>query len=305
MQRLEHLFNFSGVEEIELVGEDVEADSEARAGLVDVGEDGFHSHRAEYLEVGDGYERIAAVGLQRARDVDDVLALVALGGHGGVDAVLLQIADANRFAEQFHLAAAVVEIIFAGDVEAGGLIQSRDCIAQHRVAAVADGDGSGGIGGEKLDLDFFPSARMQLPCARLPECAASGRGATNLGMPVRRRHFEVDEAGAGDRDFADFGGQRDVRLDYFGDRARRLTLGLGESQRDVRRDVAVRGVARRFDPDRWNFGSQLTGGARPLDCVAKDGDDQFFHRSGAVCVPQSCQIDGAMLRRLTKALHLM
>ena len=298
MQSLEHGVNLSRVEEIELVGEDVEADSEARAGLVDVGEDGFDSHRAENLEVGDGHERIAPLRFQCARDVDDVLALVAVGGHRGVDAVRLEIAHADRFAEQLHLAAAVVEIIFARDVEAGRLVQARDRVAEHGVAAVADGHGSGGIGGEKLDLDFLASARTQLPRARLPECAAGARGSAHLGMPVRRRHFEIDEAGTGDRDLADFGGQRDVRFDYLGDRARRFALGLRERQRDVRGDVAVGGIARRFDSDRRNFGSQLTSGARPPDCVAKDGDDQFFHCKSRGRVPQSCQIDGAMLRRV-------
>ena len=147
MESLENCVNLSRVEEIELVGEDVEADSEARAGLVDVGEDGFDSHRAEYFEIGHGHQRIAAIRFQSARDVDDVLALVALVGHHGVDAVLLEIAHADRLAEQLHLAAAVVEIIFASHVETGGLVEARDGVAEHCVAAVADGDGTGGIGG--------------------------------------------------------------------------------------------------------------------------------------------------------------
>ena len=172
MQRFENGVNLSVIEEIELVAEDVEADSEARAGLVDVGEDGFDSDRAENLEIGHGHERIAPIGFQSARDIDDVLALVAVGGHRRVDAVRLQIARADRFAEQLHLAAAVVEIIFARDVEARRRVEPRDGVAEHRVAAVADGDGAGGIGGEKLDLHFFAGARTQLPRARLPERAA-------------------------------------------------------------------------------------------------------------------------------------
>ncbi len=56
-----------------------------------------------------------------------------------------------------------------------------------------------------------------------------------------------------------------------------FALGLGKSERDVRGDVAVGRVPGRFDSDRRNAGGQLTRGARPLDCVAKDGDDQFFH----------------------------
>ena len=83
--------------------------------------------------------------------------------------------------------------------------------------------------------------------------------------------------GPGDRHFADFSGQRDVRLNNFRDRARRLALGLCERERDVRGDVAMGRVPGRFDSDRRNAGGQLTRGARALDCVAKDGDDQFFH----------------------------
>ena len=249
LSALSTLSTCAAFEEIELVGEDVEVDSEARAGLVDVGEDGFDGDRSKNLEVGNRHERIAPLRFQGARDIDDVLALVAVFGHRRVDAVLLEIACADRLAEQLHLAAAVVEIIFARHVEAGRLVESRDRIAQHGVAAVADGDGSGRIGGEKLDLDFLAGARAQLPRARLPERAAGARGLTHLGMPVRGRHFEIDEAGAGDRDLAHFGGQRDVRLDYLGDRARRLALGLGESERDVRGDVAMGGIARRFGSD--------------------------------------------------------
>ena len=207
----------------------------------------------------------------------DILALVAVFGQRRVDAVLLEISHADRFAEQLHLAAAVVEIIFARDVEARRLVKARDGVAEHGVAAMADGHGAGGIGGEKLDLDFFSGTRTQLPRSRLPERASGARGAAHLGMPVSGRHFEIDEAGAGDRDFAHFRGHRDVRLDNFRDRARRFALGLRKSQRDVRGDVAVGGVAGRFDSDRRNAGGQLTRGARPLDCVAKDGDDQFFH----------------------------
>ena len=246
---------------------------------------GFDGRSAENLEVGDGYERVAALRFQSARDVDDVLALVALFGHRGVDAVRLEIPHAHGLAEQLHLAAAVVEIIFARDVEAGALVEARDGVAEHGVAAVADGQGAGGIGGEKLDLDFFACAGAQLPCARLPERASVARGAAHLGMPIGGRHFEIDKAGTGDRDFAHFCWHRDVRPDNFRDRARWFALGPGERQRDVRGDVAMSRVAGRFDSDRRKLSAQLTRGARPLDCVAKDGDDQFFHRGSRGCVP--------------------
>ena len=193
--------------------------------------------------------------------------------------MLLEISRAHRFAKQLHLAAAVVEIIFARDVEARRLVKARDGVTEHGVAAVADGEGAGGIGGEKLDLDFFPfvGSRTQLPCARLPERAPVARRAAHLGMPVGGRHLEIDEARARDRDFAHFRGQRDARLDNFRDHARWFALGLGDCQRDVRGDVAVGRVPGRFDSDRRNAGGQLTRCARPFDCVAKDGDDQIFH----------------------------
>src|ERR1039458_6750737 len=43
----------------EFVGIDVEANSQARASLVDVGEDGFDGRRAENLKLGHGHERVA------------------------------------------------------------------------------------------------------------------------------------------------------------------------------------------------------------------------------------------------------
>src|SRR6202035_1421094 len=89
VQSLQDIVNLARVEEIELVGEDVEADSESRAGLIDVGEDGFDSHRAENLEIGHRHERIAPLRFQCTRDIDDVLALVTVRGHRSVDTVRL------------------------------------------------------------------------------------------------------------------------------------------------------------------------------------------------------------------------
>ena len=54
-------------------------------------------------------------------EVDDVFALVAAGGEFGVLTVGLHVAGVDGGVEEFHLGAGVVDVVFAGDVVAGGL----------------------------------------------------------------------------------------------------------------------------------------------------------------------------------------
>ena len=68
-QTFDHRINLAVANEIELVGEDVETDSQFSAGFVDVREDRFLGRGAEDLEVGIVLELVAVNGDELARDV--------------------------------------------------------------------------------------------------------------------------------------------------------------------------------------------------------------------------------------------
>src|ERR1700688_4480326 len=123
------------------------------------------------------------------RDLTDVFALVAVLGHRGGTADLFEITCTHGFAEQPHLPAAVVEIIFARDDEPGRLVHPGKRVAQHGVASMADGERPGGIGREKLDLHFASGSNL-----RAPEALAFSGGTAQLAMPERRRHPKIEKS---------------------------------------------------------------------------------------------------------------
>ncbi len=255
----------------------LEADPQALAAARDVGEDRFHRGGAERFDIGRVLERVAALVLERTRDIADILALVAVLGQRRVDSQLLQIAHAHRLAEQLHLAPAVVEVVLARHLEAGRLEHARDRVTEHRVAAVADGERSGGIGGQELDLHAPRTAGAQLPFLRAEIFRAACERRAHLAMPVLRRHPEVDKPGARDRDLADFGGQLQMGANRVGDFARRLPLSPRHRERHVARDIAVRGILGSLGRDRGGRGFEQARGARTLDRGAQAGDYDFFH----------------------------
>jgi len=86
-----------------------------------------------------------------ARDVDQVLALIALVGQLDGVAEQLQVARAQRLREHAHLPAGVVEVVLAHDLVPGRVEQSRDAVAEHGVATVPDRERPGRIRGHELD----------------------------------------------------------------------------------------------------------------------------------------------------------
>ena len=125
---------------------------------------------------------------------------------------------------------------------AGRLVHPRERVAQHRVAAVADGERPGRIGREKLDLHLARGADL-----RAPEALAFGRGATQLAVPVCRRHPEIDESRAGHVRLRNLGREFQMGADDLGDRTRRFALRPRHHQRDVAGGIAMSRILGRLD----------------------------------------------------------
>ncbi len=133
---------------------------------------------------------VDALGGDPPPQLDDVLAFVAVrrqlgAGHTGDD----------RVGEAVDLAAAVVDVVLALDLVADRLQQADEGVAIGRVAAAADVQRPGRVGGDELDQDPL---------------RVGGRGRAEIladGDQRRQRppepgvgEEEVDEAGAGDLD---------------------------------------------------------------------------------------------------------
>ena len=293
-QALDHRVDLAAADEVEFVGVDVEADTEALAGAADVGEDRVFGRCAKNFQIGRVGKRLAVARNQVACDIADIFALVAVLGHRRGAADLFEVTRAHGFAEQLHLASAVVEVVLARDDEAARLVHAGERVAEHRVAPVADGERPGRVGREKLHLHL--AARADL---RAPEALAFGRGAAQLAMPERRRHPEIDKPRARHARLRDFGREFQVGADDLGDRSRRLFLGSRHYQRGVASRVAVGRVLGRLDArGGGRRGRELAGRARALDSGVQDGYDQVLHRIVRAIVPvkQSCQIEEASCR---------
>ena len=81
----------------------------------------------------------------------------------------------ERAGQRVDLAAGVVDVVFAGDGEAGLLQQRRQRVADDRAAAVADVQRAGRIGRDVFDVDRPPGADGGV--------AVGGAGGEDLGEP--------------------------------------------------------------------------------------------------------------------------
>ena len=108
---------------------------------------------------------------QIARDIDQVFALIMIGGQRYIVAKLLQITQLQALAQDDHLVAGIVVIILALDFVAGRFQQARHGIADHGVATVTDGDGTAGVGADEFDLRVLARADIQLE-SRLAQLAS-------------------------------------------------------------------------------------------------------------------------------------
>ena len=125
------------------------------------------------------------------REVDHVLAGIAVGGDLDVLAEELQVAGEQRAAEDLGLRAGVVHEVLALDVVARRLEHRREHAADRGAAAVAGGQRSGRVGADELDLHALPVAERDVA-----ERRAGVDDRVDLLREPRFGQAEVDEARA-------------------------------------------------------------------------------------------------------------
>ena len=224
---------------------DVELDAERLQVRVLLPAQLLHGKPLDGVEVGS--IRIVRVGSDVALgDVPDVLAVIAaLRKHCRAAAQFL---DPRLYAarEAQDLAAPVVVVELARHAPTGPLEQRRDCVAQGRLTAVADVQRTGRVGRDELDV-HGPT----LPHIASPVALASREHRLEDAGELRCSEKKIDEPGAGDFDLADQTlRELQGRDQPLGDRPGLLLERLGEGEREVGGDVAVRGVARPLELDR-------------------------------------------------------
>ena len=153
-QSLQHSPDFFRFEERGFVEESIVLDVDCRQRALDPGEHDALGFVAEALpaRVAQGF---AICLRQIARDIDQVFALIMIVGQRRVIAQLLQVTQLQALAQDDHLVAGVVVIIFTLDFVTGRFQQTRHRIANYCAACMTNGDGATGVGADELYLSFL------------------------------------------------------------------------------------------------------------------------------------------------------
>ena len=136
--------------------------------------------------------------LQLFCHASDIVALVAVGRERDLFAEQAKIAQPGGEAENVHLPAGVIDVILTRHVPAGKGEQAGQRCAIRGTPAMADVQGAGGVGRNKLDLDLL---RAPLGGAAKVSALVEGR-AYDFGF-LTGGQAEVDETGAGNFSAAD------------------------------------------------------------------------------------------------------
>src|SRR3989441_2358288 len=159
-------------------------------------------------------------------DVPDVLTVVAALRERRRPAAQLLDPRLHAARQAQNLRAAVVVVELARHAPARPLEQRRDRVAQGRLAAMADVQRTGGIGGDELDVRG-PAPPSVAPAVPL----AGGQHGREHARQLRLGQEEVDEAGPRDLHlFHITGGELERADQLVGDGTRRLPQTLREER---------------------------------------------------------------------------
>ena len=218
-------------------------------------------------------QAVAFLRAQRARDLDHVVALVAVVGKAHLHAAEFQVAQPDAGAEDVHLPAGVVDVVLAVHLVAAGFEDVGQGGAVGRAAAVADVQRAVGVGGDELHRHRL-ARFLRLPAVAVALLEHAAHGADQAG----RADPEVDEAGAGDLGTLDEARLRQGVEQLLGQLARAAPDALGHQHRDVAGVVAVRLVARALDGEvRFVARRQFAVAPQVEDRLQHQFADQFFH----------------------------
>ena len=204
LQQRHHLLVLAVIVEALLAEPDVEAHPKQLQVAPDLRHYFFQAQLAQFgyrLFRGEGEKAVFLLGDNLLRQLDHIVAEIAVGGHLGFFAQSLLVAGVEGTIESRHLAAGVVDIVFLFDVVALRRQDISQRAAQNRPPPVPDVEGAGGVDADELELDTAALAQVEVAVgfARRPD------GVHLPGQPVVAQG-EVDETGWGHGDAFDFGG---------------------------------------------------------------------------------------------------
>jgi hypothetical protein len=191
------------------------------------------------------HEAVAAPGSQPAGQLGDVLAVVGVVGKHHVAPEVLLVADPDAPGEPVDLGAGVVVVVLPVHLPPGPGQQLGDGVAEGGLAAVADVERPGRVGGDELDVHRLAGAVLRAAVVSVPlQDVGERAGHGALGQP------EVDEPGTRhlDRVDAECAGV-DPLGDLLGDLPRSASQDAGEGHGHVGGPVAVVGIAGTFQND--------------------------------------------------------
>ena len=184
-------------------------------------------------------------------EVDQVLARIPFFGQRGLVAEGLTHARLERARERLELRAGIVDVELRRDARALRAQEARERVADGGGARVDDHQRSGRIRGDELEPPALPGMAGAAPVI--------GAGLEDVvqraGRPCRREE-DVEEAGARDFHAGDLGHGGKVLRERIGDLAGRPLGGTRQGHRDVRRVVAVLGLA-------WHLPRTILGRGQP------------------------------------------
>ena len=172
-----------------------------------------------------------------------------------------------------NLHAGIVVIELAAHVPAARGEQTRDAIADRRVASVADVQRAGRIGRDEFHARHLAGAVLVVTVV-----AAIVEHARDLGVVRLRAQEEIDEARSGDFHFVDLCTFRQRGDQRFGDRARILARRFGQQHRGIGGEIAMFFLPRAFDHEgRGGIGGQGALFPQALDRAQDELIQSFFH----------------------------
>jgi hypothetical protein len=210
-----------------------------------------------------GRRREVVLGGVPGRQLDEVLAGIAVVRQRGRLADRLAQARLERAREGVELVAGVVDVELRGHAGAAAAQQARERVADGGRAGVDDDERPRRVRGHELQAHAL--------AGEIRAAAVAGPGREHLaqrgGDPLGREE-DVEEAGAGDLQPRHLGRRREVLDDRLRDLARRAPGRLRVRHRDVARVVAVLGLPRHL-PDALRRRRQPGRGERALHSVGE------------------------------------
>ncbi len=156
----------------------------------------------------------------------------------------LAVAQMRGAREYVDLRTGVVDVVFAGDVITGAIEQTRQRIAKHGAAAMANMHRSRRIGRHVFDIDLLTGSD-RAPAIR---GTVAQHRAQRIG-PGRRLQREIDEAGSGDIHRRHQIVFAQLRSDSVSQIARLGFRLFRQHHRGIARHVAMRRILGRLDDD--------------------------------------------------------